>query len=126
MSATRSVTSSLLSIVLGLEGVVLFFVALAAFGLKRLDPATAFIGGAALMLIYFLAAGLVRRAQWAQWLGWVLQIVLLATGFVLTPMFVIGALFVGLWVWCWIRGHGIDRAKAAQPTPDPQPQGESP
>lgn len=126
MSAGRPVTSSLLSIVLGLEGAVIFFAALTAFGLQRLEPATAFIGGAVLMAIYFVAAGGVRRASWGQWLGWVLQAVLLATGIVLTPMFVIGALFVGLWIWCWIRGRSIDRAQAAQSTTDPHPQGESP
>lgn len=124
MTAPRSVTSSLLSIVLALEGAVIFFAALTAFGLKRLDPATAFVGGAAVMLLYFLVAGLIRRAVWALWVGWVLQFVLLATGVFLTPMFAIGALFVGLWIWCWVRGRGIDRAKAAQTSTDPEPQGE--
>ena len=109
----KPLTPTLLSITLGLEGMVIFFVALAAFGLRHLDMATAFIGGAILMLVYFMTAGLVRRARWAPWFGWVLQAVLLATGIILLPMLVVGALFVALWTWCWIKGHSIDRANAA-------------
>jgi hypothetical protein len=109
----RPITPTLLSITLALEGMVVFFAALAAFGLRHLDMATAFIGGAIIMVIFFMTAGLVRRAAWAPWFGWVLQAVLLATGIILLPMLVIGALFVALWIWCWIKGHSIDRANAA-------------
>lgn len=123
-SARKPLTPSLLAIVLALEGFVVFFAALTAFGLKRLDAPTAFIGGAILMLVFFLAAGLVRRARWAVWLGWVLQTVLLATAVVLLPMLVVGGLFVGLWIWSWVRGRGIDRANSERSAIDPQ--GENP
>lgn len=117
--ARKPLTPTLLSIVLVLQGCVVFFAALTAFGLKRLDMAPAFIGGGALMLAFFLAAGLVRRRPWAQWLGWVLQAVLLATGIVLLPMLVVGGLFVGLWIWSWARGRSIDRANAGASPSDP-------
>lgn len=109
-AAPKPLTPTLLSIVLGLQGAVVFFAALTAFGLKRLDMAPAFIGGAVLMLLFFVAAGRIRRARWALWLGWALQAVLLATGIVLLPMLVVGGLFVALWVWSWLRGRAIDRA----------------
>ena len=55
-------TPTILSITLGLEGFVVFFAALTAFGLRRLDMAPAFIGGAILMLAFFVTAGMVRRS----------------------------------------------------------------
>lgn len=110
---TKPLTPTLLSITLGLEGFVIFFAALTSFGLRHLDMATAFIGGAIVMVVFFLAAGLVRRARWAWWLGWVLQAVLLATGIILLPMLAVGAIFVALWTWCWFKGHSIDRRNAA-------------
>ena len=110
---TKPLTPTLLSITLGLEGFVIFFAALAAFGLRHLPMATAFIGGAIIMLVFFLTAGMVRRARWAWWLGWVLQAVLLATGIILLPMLAVGAIFVALWSWCWVKGQSIDRRNAA-------------
>lgn len=110
---TKPLTPTLLSITLGLEGCVIFFGALAAFGLRHLDMATAFIGGAIIMLVFFAAAGMVRRARWAWGLGWVLQAVLLATGIIMLPMLAVGALFVALWIWCWFKGQAIDRRNAA-------------
>ncbi|MDP3208452.1 MAG: DUF4233 domain-containing protein [Rhodoglobus sp.] len=115
----RSVSESLLSIVLGLEAFLVFFVTLAAFGLKVLDPAPAFIGGAALIVSLILVSGLVRY-RWGVWLGWVLQGVLVATGILLPIMFFIAAGFVGIWIYCFIKGGQLDRAKAAHFTNRPE------
>lgn len=106
----RSATESLLSIVLGLEAVLMFFVALTAFGLKALEPVPAFVGGAALIVALVLVAGLLRY-NWGVWLGWVLQAVLIATGFVLPLMFFIGACFAAIWTYCFIKGRQLDRAR---------------
>ncbi len=126
--AQKPLTPTLLSITLGLEGAVVFFAALTSFGLKYLEMAPAFIGGGVLMVIFFLAAGLVRRGPWAVWLGWALQAVLLAIALVAVaargldalPMLVVAVLFIGLWIWCWIRGRTIDRANQARLATDPQ------
>lgn len=109
---TRSVSESLLSIVLGLESFLVFFVMLTAFGLRALAPVPAFVGGGVLILVLVLVAGMLRH-RWGLWLGWALQVVLIATGFLVTPMFVIGAGFAALWVFCFVRGRQIDRDKAA-------------
>ncbi len=109
----KPLTPTLLSITLALEGMVIFFASLTAFGLRYLDMATAFIGGGIIMVLFFATAGRIRKARWALWFGWVLQGVLLATGIILLPMLVIGALFVALWSWCWFKGNSIDRANAA-------------
>ncbi len=108
----RSVSESLLSIVLGLEAFLVFFVTLAAFGLRVLEPVLAFVGGAGLIVALVLVAGLLRFS-WGVWLGWVLQAVLLATGILLPIMFLVAAGFVGIWIYCFIKGGQLDRAKAA-------------
>jgi hypothetical protein len=107
----RSTSESLLSIVLGLEAVLMFFVTLTAFGLKAVPPVTAFVGGGVLLLLLVLTAGLLRF-RWGVWLGWVLQAVLIATGILLPIMFLIGAGFVGIWIYCFIKGRDIDRQRS--------------
>lgn len=120
MKRTRTVTEALLSIVLILEGAVLFFAALVAYGLKVLEPglpawAALPIGGA-LIVVYALAT---RVLRWPAGLafGWVLQGVLIALGILLPMMYLIGAGFALLWIWCFVRGRRIDAARAtARPT----------
>jgi len=107
----RSTTESLLSIVLGLEAVLMFFVTLTAFGLKAVPPVTAFVGGGVLLLVLVLTAGLLRF-RWGVWLGWVLQVVLIATGILLPIMFFIGAGFAAIWTYCFIKGRDIDRQRS--------------
>ena len=107
----RSTTESLLSIVLILEAAMLFFATLTVFGLKALDPVAAFAGGGALILLTVIVSALVRWS-WGVWLGWVLQAVILATGFLIPIMFVVGGGFVVLWVWCFLRAREIDRQRA--------------
>ena len=111
MRRQRSTSESLLSIVLGLEAVLMFFVTLTAFGLKALPAVAAFVGGGALLLLLVLTAGLLRY-RWGVWLGWLLQAVLIATGILLPIMFLIGAGFAGLWVYCFIKGRDIDRQRS--------------
>jgi len=103
----RSVRESLLSIALGLEAIVVFFMTLTAFGLKALPAPLAFGAGGALLLALVIAAGL-QRFTWGHWIGWVLQAVLIATGFVLPIMFVIGAGFAGLWTFCYIKARQLE------------------
>ena len=108
----RTATQSLLSIALGLEAVVMFFVMLTAFGLKAVSPGVAFGGGIAFIVALVLVSGMLRH-QWGVWLGWTLQAALIATGFLLPAMFFVAAIFVGIWVFCFVKGRQLDRAKAA-------------
>lgn len=95
----------------------MFFVTMAAFGLKALPPVTAFAGGAALIALLLVTGRLVRH-RWGIWLGWVLQGVLVATGILLPVMVVVGAGFVGIWVFCFVKGRQLDAAKLAHPNPE--------
>jgi len=108
----RSATESLLSIVLVLEALLVFFLTLVVFSLDILAPAVAFSVGGGLFLTMF-AVGRLLRHPWALWFGWFLQALLIAAGFLVPLMFVIGAGFAALWTYCFITGRGLDRRNAA-------------
>ncbi|OJX66914.1 MAG: hypothetical protein BGO94_04415 [Micrococcales bacterium 72-143] len=109
----RSLTETLLSITLGLEAAMMFFAALVIFGLDRLDPDwLALVYGGAFILVLVLAAG-VQRWAWGVWFGAALQLAILATGLLEPMMFLVGAAFLALWVYCFVRGRQIDTQKAA-------------
>jgi hypothetical protein len=112
----RSLTESLLSIVLGLEAVLVFFIALTVYGLRALSPLEAFVGGAALVIILVLAIRIVRY-PWGIWVGWVLQAALLATGILLPALYIATALFVALWIFCFVRARQIERANRSSSSP---------
>ena len=106
----RTATESLLQVALVLEAVLVFFITITVFGLRLVDPAIAFGGGAALVVLLALTAGLVRH-PWAVWVGWVLQAVLVATGLLLPILYVVGLGFAGIWTYCFVRGRQLDRAR---------------
>ncbi len=112
----RSLTESLLTIVLALEAVLVFFVALTVFGLHALPPLAAFGGGVALVLLLALATRIVRYA-WGVWVGWALQVVLIASGILLPVLYIVAAVFVAMWIFCFVRARQIDRANSSHPAP---------
>jgi hypothetical protein len=112
----RSLTESLLSIVLGLEAVLVFFIALTVYGLHALPPLEAFVGGAILAIVLGLATRIVRY-PWGVWVGWVLQAVLLATGIVLPALYIAAAFFIAMWIFSFVRARQIDRANASRVAP---------
>lgn len=116
----RSVTESLLSVALVLEAVLMFFVAITANGLKTLPTAVALGGGAAAIVVLLLATALLRFPA-GVWIGWVLQAALLLTGLVLPVMWGVGALFVAIWIYCFVTARRLER-RTQTTTPD---QGES-
>lgn len=120
----RSLTESLLSIVLGLEAILVFFIALTVFGLHALPPVEAFGGGAVLALLLALGTRLVRY-PWGVWFGWVLQAVLVATGILLPALYIAAAFFLALWIFCFIRARQLDPGHSAGPTPSAPTKGES-
>jgi hypothetical protein len=109
----RSLTETLLSITLGLEAAMMFFASLVVFGLDRLDPDwLALVYGAVFIVVLVLAAGL-QRYTWGVWFGAVLQLAIIATGLLEPMMFLVGAAFLALWVYCYVRARQIDGQKAA-------------
>lgn len=108
----RSVTESLLSIVLGLEAALVFFVALTLFGLDVVSPLVA-LGGGALFIAVLLLTAAYLRYRWAEWLGWGLQVSLIALGLLLPALYISGAIFVAIWIYCFVTGRKLDRRNAA-------------
>ena len=90
----RSLTESLLSIVLGLEAVLVFFIALTVFGL---------------LVVLLLIGTRVVRNSWGVWYGWALQVVLVLTGIVLPALYIAAGFFLAMWIFCFIRGRQIDK-----------------
>jgi hypothetical protein len=108
----RSATQSLLSIVLALEAILVFFLMMTAFGLDLLPPAVVFGAGIALIVV-LAAAGRVVSKPWGVWFGHALQVVLIALGFLLPAMFFVGAVFAALWIYCFLAGRRLDRRNEA-------------
>lgn len=126
----RSVSESLLSIVLLLEAIVVFFIVLVFFGLKTLAPAAAFGGGAAAIAVILIVIALLRWPIGVA-LGWLIQLGLIALGVFNPVMYVVGAGFAAFWVWCFVRARQIDAKRlaylAAHPElAEPTTEGETP
>jgi hypothetical protein len=109
----RSTKIMFASTVLLLEAFVAFFATLAVFGLRRdeLSPVLILSVGIGLSAVLVLACAVLSK-PWGVGLGWILQLVLILSGFVEPMMFLVGALFALSW-WYGIRtGIRIDREAA--------------
>jgi hypothetical protein len=93
------VRATLASIVLATEFLVVLLAA-AALG-----------GGAALLVLIGIAARLASSPVGIA-LGWLVQLVLLATGAVQIAVGIVGLLFGAFWLYCMIVGGRIDRRNA--------------
>jgi len=79
---------------------------------KDLPDTRGLIFGGVIALLAFLSAGMLRRKSgWI--LGWIVQILMVAYGFVVFTMFFLGALFLGLWVAAIVVGRKGEAARAA-------------
>jgi hypothetical protein len=127
-SAPRSLRQSLATIVLGFEVIIVFHAALVIWGLSRgadeaggLPSWLALAGGGVIIVGLIATIGLLRF-RWAYVLGWVLQVLILASGFLNPAMFVVGVLFGGMWWYCMVVGSRIDRQRAAAAAPGKEQQ----
>jgi len=106
----RSALESLLNVTLGMEVLAVIFGTLAINGLDVASPALVFGGGGLLILLLLIATRVVRY-RWGVWFGHALQVVLLATGFIEVLAAVTAAIFVGFWIYCFVKGSQLDAAK---------------
>ncbi len=121
----RSVTESLSSIVLLLEAIVLFFVALVFFGLHTLTPAGAF-GGAGAFIVVILVTIALLRFPIGILLGFLIQAALIALGVLNPVMYLVGAGFAAFYIWCFVRGRQIDARRRAFLASSTTPEGDTP
>ncbi len=106
----RGVTETLLSVVLVLEAVILIFAGLTLIGFGSY-PTWMILGGTGFAIAVFVIVAQLQRSSWGVVLGGVLQVGFVATGFLHGFMFVIGAVFAGLWVWCLVRARRIESSR---------------
>ncbi len=107
-------TSRMAMLMLCLEALLIFFATLVAFRLSGLPPKVVWTGGLGLSVACLLACGLMRRPG-GMAIGGILQVLMLLTGLVVPEMWLMGAVFVGLWLWLGWIGQRMDRAAAASP-----------
>ena len=99
----------LASSVLVMESFVMGFALLLA---MKNDSSPALIYGAVIAIMCLLAPGLLKKKiGWI--LGWILQVAILGYGFVVTSMFIVGAIFLGLWIAAILVGRKGEAARAA-------------
>lgn len=124
----RSIRRTLASIVIVFEVVVVFLAALVVWGLSREEggilglPEWAPLAGGGVVILGLVATAGLLRHEWAYWLGWALQAVIFASGLLNPALFVVGALFGGMWAYCMIAGGRIDRDRAASAAPGREPE----
>lgn len=105
----RSVRKMFASTVLGLEALVLVFFSLALFGLHRNDGLgiPLLVGGLVAAVVAVIAIGLLRSPV-GYWIGWILQLVLIAGGFLDYTMFFVGIGFGICWWYAVTKGRQLD------------------
>jgi hypothetical protein len=100
-------------VTLVLEAVMFFFPTLVVFGKHELPAAVAFGGGVAFMIVLGIASLQVGKPA-GVWFGWLLQAAILATGIIEPFMYVVGAVFLAMWIFCFVKGGQLDRTNAAR------------
>jgi hypothetical protein len=97
--------------ILVLQAVVLFLTGVVSIGTTDLGAGTALGIGVGLAVICVVAAGLLGRPG-GYALGWLVQAVSIALGFLVTTMFFLGVVFLALWAGAYFLGAKVDREKA--------------
>jgi hypothetical protein len=104
----------LCSSVLGIESIVVFLCFLVASTNGSFESqALAVWLGVGAMIVLLLSIGVVTR-PWGPWWGSFLQIVVVALGFLVPLMFIVGGIFAVLWYFAVRNGSRVDRLRAAK------------
>lgn len=104
MPVTRILASSTLLF----EAFSVFFGGLVAKELSSLSTGTALTLFSVLALACLLVAATLRAA-WGYWLGSILQVMIVASGFWVSSMFIVGGAFALLWIAALVLGRRADR-----------------
>ena len=106
----RSVKVMFASTVLTLEAFVVLFGTLAVFGLHRETiPPALLLGGGVLLAAALVGTCALLAKPAGPIIGWILQLVIIATGFLEPMMFVVGILFALTWWYGLKAGMRLDR-----------------
>lgn len=98
----------LLATILGCEALILALAIPVAISVAKVDAATAGITGAVLVLLALLLAGMLGRS-WGVPVATAFQVLVLALGFFVPTMFILGFVFSALWaygIWLGLKVEG--------------------
>ncbi|GAA4981458.1 hypothetical protein HD597_000864 [Nonomuraea thailandensis] len=95
--------------VLGMEAIVAGLITPVAISVGGVEPALAVTVGIGLAVLCVVAAGLLKR-PFGYVLGSVVQVLAICTGFVVTTMFFLGAIFTALWITVIIVARRVEGA----------------
>jgi hypothetical protein len=109
---TPSTQRTLASMLLAFESFVVFFATLVAFGLKAAEPVAVWSVGLSLAFLMILTPAVLRSKLSYYW-GWALQLLTLLTGIWVPLMWLVGGIFICLWIWAMLAGTTIDKARDA-------------
>ena len=105
------------SAVLGMEAVVILMATAWASAMGPASPAVAW--GLGLLLIVLLVAGTrVVTRPYGVTVGWVLQVLVLATAFAVPPMWIVGIIFAALWFFAVRTARRLDAAASSDTAQD--------
>lgn len=121
--APRTLTQKLAPIVLGFEAIVVLLAGLTIFGLKVLETWSipswwALVGGGVVALAMVAVAGMITR-PWAIAAGWVLQVIVGLSAFLVPAILLVFLIFGGMWAYATIVGARVDARRPADPSRNP-------
>ena len=100
-----------MTVTMTMEILVVVFGSIALFGVRATNPEwLAFIGGAVLIVLLIVGIRLARYS-WGYLYSGAVQVLLLSTGFLEPLAAVSAAIFVGFWIYSFVRGRQLDDAK---------------
>ncbi|GAA4192450.1 hypothetical protein GCM10022288_24710 [Gryllotalpicola kribbensis] len=114
----RSVRESVGSIVLGFELIVLFLGGLVAWGLHVAPSAVVITGGVVLIALAIVAILTLRYRVGAR-IGFAVQVLAILAGIWVHMMFIVGALFLAIWIYAMYSADKVERQKHNE-TENPQ------
>lgn len=107
----RSPRRSMCAAILTLEAISVGLVTPVLINLADVPAGTSLALGLGVAAACFVTAGLLRF-EWAYGLDWAVQLAALTLGLLVPIMFLIGALFAGLWATAYLLGRKIERDRA--------------
>ena len=105
-------TRRLCSAILLLEAIVLGLTTPVLITVESVPHRESLLIGLGLLVACVVASGGLRF-RWGYWLGWAIQAAAVALGFVISMMFVLGVIFLGLYATAYFLGRKIEHERAA-------------
>ncbi len=101
----------LCAMVLACEALIIALAIPVAISISHADGAVAGAVGGGAAVIALLLSGLLRY-RWAYVAGSILQVLVIAAGFVVTAMFILGVIFGALWITAIFLGRSVESGEA--------------